>query len=175
MWSSGNILALLKTINRQWDTWRRWDYIEGYWSKYLFIAYIFHQYWKACLWKSWRITNYVGRNPSQRGLPKPTFWTLEQEKYINPRSPSKNVNMWICMCDNRQTNSTWVIYITNNMWYVSDHLLKSDDLALRLKAIVLHKEANGWIENEDLFVSSRGTMFETVAWVARYPVFKITH
>ena len=41
-----------------------------------------------------------------------------------------------------KTNSAWVILIYDYKLWVSDHLLKVDDLALRPKSIALFEEDN---------------------------------
>ena len=45
-----------------------------------------------------------------------------------------------------KNNSTRVIQIEDCKWWVSDHLLKAADLALRPKVIALFEEANVLIE-----------------------------
>ena len=75
----------------------------------------------------------------------------------------------------KRTNSTIVIKIKEYKPWVSDHLLKADGFALHPKVIALFEEANGLIESEYEFFSSRGTICETISRNTSKIVSKTTH
>ena len=85
-------------------------------------------------------------NPPKEGFLTPTLQTPEQENQSNLQSPSETERSGsVCVLIDK-TNSTRVIEIECYKQWVSDHILKAANLALRPKVAALLKYANKLLE-----------------------------